>query len=193
MFRLAMWTSSLLLLFCGGTMWLTEAKSIELKAEKSSIRFDDVIPSKFGQRGFSGSWISSSEFTFNSNGDFIKFNVATGQNDTILSEKFIGEHAWNGTRFSVSSDLKKVLVRHSERQIFRHSTVSRFSIIRLDGEDEYKVASGSEIQIAFFTPNGKGLAFIENNDIYYLDIPDNGDYSTPQKITTDGIPGVVSE
>lgn len=182
-----MWTS-LLLLF-GGFLLLIDSKSIESKIDKSKITFDDVIPNKFGSRGFGGTWISKSEFTFTSNGDFVKFNVETNETDTILTKAFIDEHAWNSASFRVSSDLEKVLVRYAPRQIFRHSTVSKFSIIRLNEKDEKKVAEGNEIQIAFFTPNG--LAFIEDNNINYIDIPTTGDYSATQKITTDGVPGVV--
>jgi dipeptidyl-peptidase 4 len=182
-----MWT---LLVFCIGTFISIDAKSIEMK--KSSIEFDDIFPSKFGALGFPGTWISTNELTYNANGDLIKLNVQTGRNDVILSKDFINEHSWSGATFRISSDLKKVLVRYAPRQIFRHSTVSKFSIVRLDEKDEYKVADGGEIQIAFFTPNGKGLAFIEENNIHYLDIPDIGIYSTPQKITNDGVTGIVS-
>lgn len=169
-----------------------DAKSLEVKNEKSQIKFDDIFPSKFGARGFPGTWISSNELTYNANDELVKLNVDSYQNEVILSKDFINNHSWTGATFRISSDLKKVLVRYAPRQIFRHSTVSKFSIVRLDTKDEYKVADGGEIQIAFLTPNGKGLAFIEENDIHYLDIPDIGDYSTPQKITNDGVNGIVS-
>lgn len=103
-----MWTSSLFVVICGGLMLSIEAKSLDLKNEKSTIKFDDIFPSKFIGRGFSGTWISANEFTYNSNGDLTKFNVKTGQNDVILSKDFINEHSWSGATFRISSDLKKV-------------------------------------------------------------------------------------
>lgn len=186
------WNSILIVAFCGGVDFFVNAKSVELKSEKLPITFDDVWPNKFGQSGFSGTWISGTEFTFSSSTEgFQKFNVESNQTETILSRDFINQHSWTGASFRVSSDLKKVLVRYAVRQIFRHSSVSRFSIVRLDSQDEHKVAAGDEIQIAFFTPNGRGLAYISENDILYLDIPDSAAYSNPQKITNDGVPDVV--
>lgn len=189
-----MWLKSVLIIaLCGGAEFFASAKSVELKSEKLPITFDDVIPNRFGQLGFGGVWISGNEFTFSSDAEgFVKFNVETNTTDSILSRDFITQHtSWTIPSFRLSSDLKKVLVRYASRQIFRHSTVAKFSIIRLDSLDEYKVADGDEIQIAFFTPNGKGLAFIRENDISYLDIPDDAaNYGAPVKITDDGVPGI---
>lgn len=189
-----MWLKSILIVaLCCGAQRIVNGKSVESKSEKLPITFDDVIPNRFGQSGFGGTWISPNEFTFTSTAEgFVKFNVASNRTESILSRDFINQHAeWTRPSFRVSSDLKKVLVQYAQRFIFRHSSVSRFSIIRLDSpNDEYKVAAGDEIQIAFFTPNGRGLAFIRENDISYLDIPDTGIYQAPLSITDDGIPGV---
>ena len=56
---------------------LSNAKSVDPKQtnDKTPFEFDEVIPSAFGQRGFNGVWISGDEFTYNLNGDFVKFNV----------------------------------------------------------------------------------------------------------------------
>lgn len=189
-----MWLKSILIVaLCCGAQRIVYGKSVESKSEKLPIPFDDVIPTRFRASGFGGTWISPNEFTFTSTAEgFVKFNVASNRTESILSRDFINQHAdWTEPSFRVSSDLKKVLVRYAQRFIFRHSSVSRFSIIRLDSpDDEYKVAAGDEIQIAFFTPNGRGFAFIRENDISYLDIPDTGSYQTPLKITNDGVPGV---
>jgi hypothetical protein len=53
---------------------LSNAKSVDPKQtnDNTPFEFDDVVPSAFGQRGFNGVWISSNEFTYNTNGDFVK-------------------------------------------------------------------------------------------------------------------------
>lgn len=188
-----MWLKSVLIVaVCCGIDNFVNAKSIELKSAGKAITFDDVIPNGFGANGFGGTWISDKEFTFSSSEGFQKLNIETNQTEPILSRDFIDKNSWTtGASFRVSSDLKKVLVRYAARQIFRHSTVSKFSVVRLDLQDIYNVASGEEIQIAFFTPNGRGLAYIKDNNILYLDIPDLVVYPQPQEITDDGVTGII--
>lgn len=170
---------------------LSNAKSVDPKQtnDKTPFEFDEVIPSAFGQRGFNGVWISGDEFTYNLNGDFVKFNVETKATTTILTRDFIQQQGWSSPNFRVSTDNNKVLVRHAQRQIFRHSTVSKFTIIFLDSvEPPFQIANGDEIQIAFFTPSGNGLAYIHDNNIYYLNF---NEFGLPIFITNDGVPGVV--
>lgn len=156
---------------------------------KLPFEFDDVIPNKFGQRGFNGVWISANEFTYTLSGSFVKYNVDTKQTTTILSKEFIDARAWGSPSFRFSSDLSKILVRYAQRSIFRHSTVSKFSIIVPGSSDpEFKIAEGNEIQTAFFAPTGKGMAYIRDNNIFYLNLEIMG---ISELITTDGEPGVI--
>lgn len=175
----------LLLIVC---VTLCYGKSIGPKQEtKSPFKFEDVLPNQFGQRGFGGTWISGDEITLTINGDFSKQNIETAENTTILTSAFIRQY-WNNTgpSFTFSADLSRILVRYSNRQIFRHSTVSKFSVISLPELEVTEIADGEEIQIAFFAPVGKGLAYIESNNIYYNDFE-----GMPIIITSDGIPGVI--
>lgn len=167
-----------------------DAKSVSPKqSTKTPFEFDDVVPNRFGQRGFSGTWISGKEFTYTTGGNFVKFNVETNETSTVLNSTYISAQSWSGPSFRYSSDLTKILVRYAQRQIFRHSTVSKYSIIYPNTEQsEYKIANGGDIQIAFFSPTGNGLAYIENNNINYIDFENLG---LPKVITGDGIPGVV--
>lgn len=91
----------------------------------------------------------------------------------------------------MSPDNTKVLVRYSNRQIFRHSAVAKYSIWFLQAPNsEFKVANGEEIQICFFAPDGKRLVHIKNNNIYSTVIGDNMP-ELPEIITGDGIDGTI--
>ena len=67
------------------------AKTITGKqsSTKKAFEFNDVIPSKFGFRGFNGNWISPTEFTFTESGSFKKFDMVTLVNQTVLSKEFL--------------------------------------------------------------------------------------------------------
>lgn len=124
------------------------------------------------------------------NGSFVKYNVDTSSEQIILSRDYIASKSWSGPSYRFSADLNRILVRYSQRQIFRHSTVSRFSIIMTSslGDPEYQIANGEEIQIAFFSQTGNGLAYIQSNNIYYLNFETPG---LPTMVTGDGVPGII--
>lgn len=173
-------------------MLICDAKSINTQQldDKTPFEFDEIIPNRYGQRGFGGTWISGNEFTLTTGGNFIKYDIATQTNVTILSSAYIASKTWSGPSFRFSSDLSRILVRYSQRQIFRHSTVSKFSVLKVDNLDaaEVKISGGDEIQIAFFSPTGNDLAYIKDNNIYYMDL-DAG--TLPEQVTADGEPGII--
>lgn len=67
------------------------AKTIQDKqsSTKKEFEFNDVIPNKFGLRGFNGNWISATEFTYTDSGNFKKFDMVTLENQTVLSKDFL--------------------------------------------------------------------------------------------------------
>lgn len=50
------------------------------------------------------------------------------------------------------------------------------------------IALGSEVQTAFFAPDGTGVAYIKDNNIVYVDL---GFLPTDIAITTDGVPDLI--
>lgn len=168
----------------------TITKSSGKQTEKTPFELSDVIPNKFGQRGFGGTWISGNEFTLTSNENFIKYNVETKAEEIILTKAFIDSKGWSRPTFRFSTDGSKILVRYAQRQIFRHSTVSKFSVISYPSinDAEIKIANGNEVQTAFFTPSSNGMAYIENNNIFYLNF---ANLASVTQLTLDGIPGIV--
>lgn len=182
----------LVVLVYAAAVIICEGKSIEPKQlpDKTPFQFDEVVPNNYGQRTFGGTWISGNEFTYMNNGSFVKYNIDTQSEEIILSRDYIVSKSWSGPSYRFSGDLSRILVRYSQRQIFRHSTVSRFSIIMTNSltDPEFKIADGQEIQIAFFSQNGNGLAYIQDNNIYYLNFETGG---LPTMVTGDGVPGVV--
>lgn len=69
---------------CGGKT-ITGKQS----STKKAFEFNDVIPNKFGLRGFNGNWISATEFTYIDSGNFVKFDVVALVNQTVLSKEFL--------------------------------------------------------------------------------------------------------
>lgn len=146
-FFLKMW--KLLLIGC---VTLCYGKSITSRQStgKQKFLFSDFIPRNlFGASGFSGNWISGDEITMTSGGAFVRQNVDTRQNTVILPLEYLVAHGLNGSTYRFSADGSKILVRYAQRSIFRHSTVSRFSVVNYpELGDPIKVAEGEELQVS---------------------------------------------
>lgn len=147
-FLLKMW--KLLLIGC---VTLCYGKSITSRqsTEKQKFLFSDFIPRNlFGASGFSGTWDSGDEITMTSGGAFVRQNVDTRQNTVILSSEYLVSHGLNGSSsFRFSADGTKILVRYAQRSIFRHSTVSKFSVVNYpELGNPIQVADGEELQVS---------------------------------------------
>lgn len=131
---------------------LCYGKSITSKqSTKQKFLFSDIYPrNMFGQNGFSGTWITGDEITMMSEGNFVRQNVDTRQNSIILPSDYLVKHGWNNSAsYRFSADGTKILVRYAQRQIFRHSTVSKFSVVNYPGlDDPIQVAEGEEMQVS---------------------------------------------
>lgn len=137
-----------------GCVTLCHGKSITSRqSDESKIKFNDVVASAtYSATGFSGTWISGNEITrTQNNGPFVRQNVDTKDESVILPLDYLIAHNWNrSASFRFSADGTKILVRYAQRAIFRHSTVSRFSVVNYpELGDPIQIADGEELQVRF--------------------------------------------
>lgn len=65
------------------------AKVIKPLNDKKSVGFDDVIGRNiFGASGFSGTWISPTEFTYNTGGNLTLFDMTSNSSSVLLTSDF---------------------------------------------------------------------------------------------------------
>lgn len=93
------------------------------------------------------------------------------------------------SRYTLSPDRSQILIRYDVRNIFRHSIVARYAILTLNGGETTSttISNGDEIQVCLWSPTGNSIAFVKENDVYYINSADG----VERRLTFDGVPGVI--
>ena len=72
--------------------------------------------------------------------------------------------------YTFSPDEKKVLIKTDSEQIYRRSSKAVFAVLDLASGEKTPVYSDNLISNAQFSPNGKKVAFVYDNDLFYKDM-----------------------
>jgi len=85
------------------------------------------------------------------------------------------------TSYIFSPDEKQVLLATEATQIFRHSFTAKYYLYDIASKSLRELSSGVE-QEPTFSPDGKKIAYVRDNNIYVVDLVSN----TEKQITKDG-------
>lgn len=89
----------------------------------------------------------------------------------------------NYESYIFSDDESQVLLLKEQQPIYRHSFWGKFEVKNLKTEKTLALNNGNWVQEPKFSPNGKLVAFIAENNLYYQNI-ESGEIT---QITTDGV------
>jgi len=81
-----------------------------------------------------------------------------------------------------SNDEKLILISCNTEAIYRHSTRAQNYVYKLENGQLISVAGGKKQQLATFSPDGKLLAYVRDNNIFLFDIESGNE----RQITQDG-------
>lgn len=126
----------------------------------------------------------------NTENNVILYTIGATEEDTVLTTLFpLSIFApWpTMSRYTLSPDRSQILIRYDVRNIFRHSIVARYAILTITGGEATTISNGDEIQVCLWSPTGNSIAFVKENDVYYIDSA-NG---VERRLTFDGVPGVI--
>ena len=72
--------------------------------------------------------------------------------------------------YTFSEDENMILLLKERKNIYRHSFLGKFEIRNLKTNESFLLNNGNWAQEPKFSPNGKYVAFIYENNLYYQDI-----------------------
>lgn len=98
-----------------------------------------------------------------------------------INEKIEGEPI-SLYSYQLSADEKLLLLSSEEEAIYRHSSKANYYIWNIEKKEVTKVVAGDKIQNPTFSPNGKKIAFVENNNLMIRDL----EAQTTTQVTSDG-------
>jgi dipeptidyl-peptidase-4 len=85
-------------------------------------------------------------------------------------------------RFEISNDESALLIPVNTERIYRRSSKSEYYVCDLTNKQTFPLSSSGKQQHATFSPNGRFVAFVRDNNLYISDLL----HSTEKQITNDG-------
>ncbi|CAG4968445.1 unnamed protein product [Colias eurytheme] len=155
-------------------------------AAQNPFTLEEFVTGQFSQRGFTGRWISDTEFTFTIPGEagINVFDVPTLQSRVLVSGELMG--FLNTSNPILSADRQYILAPSEVESVYRYSTTARYALYEIATGGVTNIANHQRLQLCIYG-GGHSLAYVLDNNLYYL--PENS--NQPIQITTDGIPGVI--
>jgi len=94
----------------------------------------------------------------------VKYSYKTGKKiETILEAKI--------QNYTFSHDESKVLVLNEQQPIYRHSFLGKYHVVNLSKNGKITALNnGNWVQEPKFSPDGRFVAFISGNNLYYQDL-----------------------
>ncbi|MDX5443429.1 MAG: DPP IV N-terminal domain-containing protein, partial [Hymenobacteraceae bacterium] len=119
--------------------------------------------------------------------DVVKFDVRTGQPVATLVEgetlKPEGQQeVLDIDGYTFNSDESKILFSTETEPIYRRSTKAEFYVYDMATKKLQKLSNGGKQSYATFSPDSKRVAFMRNNNMFYVDLATMQE----KQITTDG-------
>lgn len=133
-------------------------------------------------------WMKTGGFyTTLDGGKIVKFTITTGAPVETLFDARQATVSGSGQKVTVdgyqlSADERKMLITTQEEPIYRRSSKAEFYVYDLDAKQLVPLSKGGKQQYATFSPDGKRVAFMRDNNLFVVDL------GTKQetKLTTDG-------
>ena len=111
-------------------------------------------------------------------------SFATGKTvGTALNFKDLPDSIGQVESYSYSADERYLLLETKSESIYRRSAVAEFWIYDLKEARAQRLSQGGKQRLATFSPDGKNVAFVRDNNIYVVDVLSGSEV----QITQDGL------
>ncbi|XP_063699180.1 venom dipeptidyl peptidase 4-like [Culicoides brevitarsis] len=147
------------------------------------VRLEDVIPNKFGQRGFNGTWVANDAFTYyDVDRNLMKMDLVSNQHERLLGFDVLKQ--WNATSTKMNKQQTRLLLRYADRPVFRHSILAKYVVYDLEQRLAIDVAGQNELWECTWSPTGDAIAYVkQDNNVYYYSLTTKQE----MQVTTDGL------
>lgn len=154
-------------------------------AQKEITIDDFTTHNTFAQRSVYGiNWMNDGKhYTTLEGNKIVKYAIATGQAVETLADGNTMNPKINFTDYELSSDEKKVLLLTGFEGIYRRSFKAEYFVYDLNTRMLRKLSEGGKQSYATFSPDGTKVAFVRQNNLFYVDLNSWREV----QITTDGL------
>ncbi|XP_066432034.1 dipeptidyl peptidase 4-like isoform X2 [Eleutherodactylus coqui] len=175
------WVKWLIGLLAGAVVVIAIAVPVALLATKGeegksdnrrTYTLDDYFGDQLRYKSYGLQWISGNEYLHRTRDyNVIVYNVDTQETTVLLSNITIDRN--NESFYELSADRKYALLQYNYEKVWRHSFKASYRIIDVDTK-QYITANELPQMIQYITwsPVGRKLVYVWENDIYIRDSPE---------------------
>ncbi|XP_059059446.1 uncharacterized protein LOC131852737 [Achroia grisella] len=173
----------------GGAPYLILTVLLVATVAQDPFTLREFVSGSFAQRGFNGTWISDTEFTYtissnDENSGIFVFNVETLNSSHLVEPELLT--LLNTSRPVLSADRDYILAASDVQQVYRYSFTAKYELYNINTQDIFQIADHQALQLCIFGRE-HSLAYVLNNNVYYL--PENSREAI--QLTDDGIVGII--
>jgi len=160
--------------------------AVTVSAQKKAVSLEDVFKKgTFNQKSVHGiNWMKDGQYysslVNNGQPQVVKINVATGEQEAVLIDG--GKLGINFTAYSFNNDETKALLGSEVESIYRRSSKGIYHVLDIASGDVQKLMDGEKISYATLSPDNSKVAFVKDNNLYYIELATN----KATQITHDG-------
>lgn len=150
---------------------------------QTKFTYDDLSRGMFSARSVGGarSMNDGEHYTARVGNAIVKYDYATGGAvDTVAN--MAGKQPFSSYQFS--GDERRIMFTTDIEPIYRHSYKAETWIYDIASGDLRRLTDKGKQQVATLSPDGSKVAFVRDNDLYYIDLSDAG--ATEHRLTFDG-------
>lgn len=115
----------------------------------------------------------------------LKYTFKTGSaTDTLVTPRMLvrGTDTLAFDSYSFSPDEKKILFSSEAEMIYRHSSRDHYDVLDLNKGTLKRITEGGKAMYATFSPDAGKIAFVRENNLYYVDLITGKEFT----VTSDG-------
>ncbi|MEG2281726.1 MAG: S9 family peptidase [Rikenellaceae bacterium] len=150
-----------------------------------TFTYNDINAGLFSPKSVWGlrSMNSGDFYTASQDQTIVKYSYSTGDKVDVLfdanevSPKI--DYIWD---YQLSNDETLMLIATEVKEIYRHSYTAKYWIYDITKKELRELAQGADQEVASFSPDGTKVAFVRNNNLFYLDLTSSNEV----QVTTDG-------
>lgn len=143
----------------------------------------------FEERKVTGiNWMNDGKYyTALNDNKIIRYDITSGQPVEILVDGTALSASLMIDDYALSADEQKVLIRTKTVKIYRHSYVAEYFVYDMRTKSLVPLSVGEGESYATFSPDGSKVAFVRNNNLFYVTLAD----MRAHQVTDDGVPNRI--
>lgn len=165
-----------------GMLMMALVLGIFASPAQPKFTYNDIAKGMFRQRGVGGlrSMNDGEHYTIRENGALYRCSYAkSGQKELIVEFGILDGAVAD---YTFSPDESKILFRMNSRPLYRRSHFSNYVVYDLASGELTELDESDELRYALFSPDGKKVAYVKDNNIFINDLEQKFTY----QVTEDG-------